>query len=79
LPENILTSVSIIQELTGRGGDSGKMRFDLEKCQKEIFAPAHFINLVFKCIHLDELFNIVKDVPNFKVVKNEDATPMFLL
>jgi hypothetical protein len=24
-----------------------------------------------------ELFNIVKDVPNFKVVKNEDATPMF--
>jgi len=26
-----------------------------------------------------ELFNLVKDVPNFKVVKNEDATPMFFL
>lgn len=24
-----------------------------------------------------ELFNTVKDAPNFKVVKNEDATPMF--
>ncbi|UCG64635.1 MAG: hypothetical protein JSW12_18755, partial [Deltaproteobacteria bacterium] len=27
--------------------------------------PAHFANLVFKCIHLDELFNLVKDVPKF--------------
>ena len=30
--------------------------------QKERLALVHFVNLVFKCIHLDELFSLVKDV-----------------
>jgi hypothetical protein len=33
---------SVSREVIG-----AKARFDPEKCQKEIFAPAHFVNLVF--------------------------------
>ena len=39
----------------GKGSDTGK-------CQNEIFAPAYFVNSVFKWIHLDELFNLIKGV-----------------
>ena len=31
--------------------------------------PAHFVNLVFKCIHLDELFNLANDVPKFFTIR----------
>jgi len=55
-----------------------KARFDPGKCPKEIFAPAHFVNLVFKCIHLDELLNLVKDVPYFVYLKQAISGGTFL-
>jgi hypothetical protein len=46
-------------------GITAEARFDPEKSKKERCPPAHLVNLAFKCIPLNELFNIVKDVPNF--------------